>query len=81
MVVGLLPFAAYEATSVTLEAGDLLIAYTDGVSEAMTVDDEEWGEERMLLAVPDSARTAAEILETISVRATNLPPEPNNTMT
>jgi len=26
----------------------LLILYTDGISEAMTQDDEEWGEERMI---------------------------------
>jgi serine phosphatase RsbU (regulator of sigma subunit) len=33
-VVGMLPFANYEAPSVTLEPGDLLIVYTDGISEA-----------------------------------------------
>ncbi|HKO11239.1 MAG TPA: SpoIIE family protein phosphatase, partial [Acidobacteriaceae bacterium] len=47
-VVGLLPFAPYTEQSLTLEPGDLLILYTDGISEAMTHDDEEWGEERMI---------------------------------
>jgi phosphoserine phosphatase RsbU/P len=50
-VIGLLPHTAYEEESLTLEAGDLLVLYTDGFSEAMTNDDEEWGEERMLAAV------------------------------
>jgi sigma-B regulation protein RsbU (phosphoserine phosphatase) len=47
-VVGLLPFAPYTEQALTLEPGDLLILYTDGISEAMTNDDEEWGEERMI---------------------------------
>ena len=47
-MVGLLPYAPYTEQSLTLEPGDLLILYTDGISEAMTHDDEEWGEERMI---------------------------------
>ena len=50
-VIGLLPHTAYEEESLTLNPGDLLVLYTDGFSEAMTNDDEEWGEERMLAAV------------------------------
>ena len=49
-VVGLLTDATYEEHQLTLEAGDLLIGYTDGISEAMTAADEEWGEERMVAA-------------------------------
>ena len=49
-VVGLLPFAPYTEQALTLEPGDLLLLYTDGISEAMTRDDEEWGEERMIAA-------------------------------
>jgi phosphoserine phosphatase RsbU/P len=65
-VVGLLPLAGYEARSLILEPGDLLIAYTDGISEAMTAEDEEWGENRMLDAVPRRPTpSAAEVLEKI----------------
>ena len=49
-VVGLLPFAPYVEQTLTLEPGDVLLLYTDGISEAMTHDDEEWGEERMIVA-------------------------------
>jgi sigma-B regulation protein RsbU (phosphoserine phosphatase) len=64
--VGLLPHALYEEQSLTLDSGDLLIAYTDGISEAMNVDDQEWGEERMLSAVRCSQpASAAETLRTI----------------
>lgn len=57
-VVGLLSFATYEEQRLTLQPGDLLLAYTDGISEAMTLEDEEWGEERMLAAaqtLPDGS--------------------------
>ncbi len=49
-VVGLLPLAPYTEQSVALQPGDLLVMFTDGISEAMTHDDEEWGEERMIAA-------------------------------
>ncbi len=49
-VVGLLPLAPYLEQALTLEPGDLLLLYTDGISEAMTHDDEEWGEDRMIEA-------------------------------
>ena len=49
-VVGLLLQAQYGQSSMVLSPGDILMAYTDGISEAMTVDDEEWGEERMIAA-------------------------------
>jgi sigma-B regulation protein RsbU (phosphoserine phosphatase) len=57
-VIGLLPHTTYEEETLTLQPGDLLVLYTDGFSEAMTSDDEEWGEERMLAAV-EAVRTKA----------------------
>lgn len=49
-VIGLLPDAFYEECRLLLEPGDLLLAYTDGISEALNLQDQEWGEERMLAA-------------------------------
>jgi serine phosphatase RsbU (regulator of sigma subunit) len=46
--VGLLPGSLYAHGSLTLEPGDLLVLITDGVSESMNSDDEEWGEERLI---------------------------------
>jgi phosphoserine phosphatase RsbU/P len=54
-VVGLLQFAPYSEQTLTLQAGDLVLMYTDGISEAMTHDDEEWGEDR-LVAAADSCK-------------------------
>jgi sigma-B regulation protein RsbU (phosphoserine phosphatase) len=50
-VIGLLPLCRYEQGSVTLREGDLLVAFTDGISEATDPHDEESGEERLIAAV------------------------------
>ena len=65
-VVGLLPDVSYEEQAVALQPGDLLLAYTDGISEAMTENDEEWGEERMTQAAEAGCdKSAEQILRTI----------------
>lgn len=51
VVIGLIPEVNYDQGSTTLEPGDMLFAYTDGVSEAMNTVDEEWGEKHMLETV------------------------------
>jgi phosphoserine phosphatase RsbU/P len=50
-VVGLVPDVTYDQAQVDLAAGDLLVIYTDGFSEAMNPKLEEWGETRLLNAV------------------------------
>lgn len=67
-VVGLLPAAKYSSEQVQLSAGDILVLYTDGVSEAMTAQEEEWGEERLIQAVraangPSATDTLRRIFE------------------
>jgi phosphoserine phosphatase RsbU/P len=49
-VVGMLPtmFINYIQGEIQLETGDLLVGYTDGISEAMNPAEEEWGEDAML---------------------------------
>ena len=46
-VLGLLPQAAYNATTVEVEPGDLLVMYSDGLVEAANAADDEYGEERL----------------------------------
>ena len=50
-VVGLLPSYAYRQGTIELKRGDVLVAFTDGISEAMNIEDEEWGEDRLLAAI------------------------------
>jgi phosphoserine phosphatase RsbU/P len=65
-VVGLLPESSWEPGKFQLQAGDLFVAFTDGISEAMNRDDELWGEQHLmdvLNCAGDS--TAAEIISRI----------------
>ena len=47
-VVGLLESFPYTQDAVTIAPGDIFVAFTDGISEAMNNANEEWGEERLL---------------------------------
>jgi sigma-B regulation protein RsbU (phosphoserine phosphatase) len=47
-VVGLLPAVGYSECTLDLVARDLLVGFTDGISEALNARDEEWGEERLI---------------------------------
>ena len=47
-VVGLLESFPYQQAALTIAPGDILIAFTDGISEAMNDADEEWGEARLV---------------------------------
>ncbi len=49
-VVGLFRPARYEKATVQLERGDILVAFTDGISEAMNAADEEWGDDNLAAA-------------------------------
>ena len=51
MIVGAFPHAEYSATSLALLSGDLLVAYTDGVTEPENAQGEEYGEERLRRAI------------------------------
>jgi sigma-B regulation protein RsbU (phosphoserine phosphatase) len=71
-VVGLLPDAEFEESSLTIQPGDILLAFTDGISESMTVDQEEWGEERMIVCLKFYAALRAErLLSALLDEATN----------
>lgn len=50
-VLGLFPDAKYEEGRVELKEGDSLVAFTDGISEAMNPHQEEWEEERLIQAI------------------------------
>ena len=69
-VVGLMESFPYQQGSVPLTRGDILVAYTDGISEAMNASDEEWGEDRMMKTIDNCAHLPAhEILERVFTAA------------
>lgn len=47
LVVGAFAFATYEESSVVLEPGDLLVLFTDGITEPENEYGEEYGEDRL----------------------------------
>ena len=58
-VLGLFRESSYYQTTLTLESGDLVIAYTDGLSEAMNVQGQFWGEDRLIQTAEECAGLSA----------------------
>ena len=48
IILGMMPDMPYEIGSCQLQKGDLVMLYTDGVTETMTFDDEEYEEYRLI---------------------------------
>jgi predicted permease len=46
-VIGLFPDMSYEEATIDLKPGDVLVAFTDGVTEAMNAGENEFGEARL----------------------------------
>jgi len=59
-VLGFLPETAYQEGTIDLAPGDSMIAFTDGVSEAMNERDEEFGERRIVEIVQRTRHEAPE---------------------
>jgi len=53
VVVGLFPESEYEQGTINLKPGDLLVAYTDGISEAMNTSGMEWGEDTFIQSIQE----------------------------
>ena len=51
LVAGAFPHARYESSRIELKAGDLFVAYTDGVTEPENAYEEEFGEQRLVEAL------------------------------
>ena len=66
MILGILPMASYQEARSTLQSGDVLVLFSDGVTEAANEQDEEFGEKRLAdLVASMHDRPAAEIVEAI----------------
>ncbi|HET7715712.1 MAG TPA: SpoIIE family protein phosphatase [Bauldia sp.] len=62
MAMGVMPGLAYAEGLVTLAAGDTLILYTDGISEAMDREGREFTEARLIGSLSESHRQSVEIV-------------------
>jgi serine phosphatase RsbU (regulator of sigma subunit) len=61
-IIGAFDESGYEQETIALQSGDILIAYTDGVSEAFNAMGEEFGEERLRETASVSAHLSAQEL-------------------
>lgn len=57
--LGIIPTAEYESGSVSLGAGDVLVVYSDGVSEANNLNEEEFGLDRLTKVVQANLTASA----------------------
>lgn len=70
-ILGVFPGLRFAEQSVTLAPGDLLIAFTDGVSEAMNAADEDFGEARIVeVATPRRQEAPAQVMAAIEQAVT-----------
>ena len=66
MVVGIFPDASYTASSLTLRSGDMLVAYTDGVTEPENEAGAEYGELRLREALQKAdGLSASEVIDRV----------------
>ncbi len=63
-VVGLFPSVGYEVGDIRLEPNDLLLAYTDGITEPENTYGEEFGESRLLEVARGMLDASPEVLVT-----------------
>lgn len=68
-VIGIHPFPSWTAATIEVEAGDLLVAYSDGVLESRNAFEDEFGLCRITSAVRSSRHATAEDAATTLLRA------------
>ena len=61
-VLGFMEDYQFEEDSVKLNSGDILIIYSDGITEAFNEREEEFGEERLLAVLKNNLKSTAEVL-------------------
>ena len=54
-ILGLFELATFEEDTITVEPGDILVAFSDGVTEALSASGDEYGEDRLIACV-DAAK-------------------------
>ncbi len=61
-IIGAFHGSVYEQGTIQMHSGDLLLAYTDGVTEAFNIEEEEFGEERLKNLLASSSHLCAQEL-------------------
>ena len=69
--VGMMPAMEYQVKQVGIEPGDILIGYTDGVTEAMSPQEKLFGKKRFLTLLEKPVPTASKLIERIRLELFN----------
>jgi phosphoserine phosphatase RsbU/P len=62
LIVGVFEHATFEEETVQLDPGDTLIVFSDGISEALNPDGDEFGEERLVSCMETNRELPSAIL-------------------
>jgi serine phosphatase RsbU (regulator of sigma subunit) len=62
-VLGLFDFASYQSRTLRLDKGDILVVYSDGLTDAQNQQQEMFGEERLLKIIQQEAPSGSHALE------------------
>jgi phosphoserine phosphatase RsbU/P len=62
VATGLMPGAQYASERIHLEPGDRLIIFTDGITEALNADGDEWGEDQLIALLQSHPQSSARAL-------------------
>jgi sigma-B regulation protein RsbU (phosphoserine phosphatase) len=84
VVLGLFPNAKYDQETIALEPGDVIVAFSDGVSESMNLAGDEFGDDGIEASVRRNLNGApAEILDRLlaDVRAFSEGTQPHDDLT
>src|SRR6478672_5513128 len=67
-ILGLFELDTFEEDTITVEPGDILVAFSDGVTEALSASGDEYGEDRLIACV-DAAKgkSLQELLDAIFI--------------
>ncbi len=63
LILGAFDFATYESNPMQLEPGDILLVYSDGLTEAANPEEELFGEENLIRLIRRHGGGGAELLE------------------
>jgi serine phosphatase RsbU (regulator of sigma subunit) len=69
LVLGAFGFAQYESSPLELNPGDLMVVYSDGITEAENPEEEMFGEERFIALIKQHASLGAKKLQQKTLEA------------
>jgi sigma-B regulation protein RsbU (phosphoserine phosphatase) len=79
MAVGMFPDFPFQQACLDLQQGDLLVAFTDGITESENVRGEQFGEERLTeMLIRSSDRPLDDIVKTVTESVSNWASDPDN---